>query len=172
MKSFCLILSICLLCCNAVFANVYEYPVSLESISRQTPEFESIRCKFKQEKTMPNIENPLISSGDFEFIAGEGIHFYTTNPIKTSTDYTNKNYRQINDVINAISTKKYSSLEKEFDFFYKNQIDDWHLGLKPKAGTNAKDFISSITITGSNNFIKYIEILQTNGNKTALWFYK
>lgn len=172
MKNFCLILSICLLYCNAVFANVYDHPVSSESISRQTPEFESIRCKFKQEKTIPNIENPLISSGDFEFIAGEGIHFYTTNPIKTSTDYTNRNYRQINDIINAVSTKNYSKLEKEFKFFFKSQHENWDLGLKPQTCSKAKDFISSITITGSNNFIKYIEILQTNGNKTALWFYK
>ena len=89
-----------------VFADVYDYPVSLRNIADQIPEMQSIKCKFKQEKTMPNISKPLISSGDFEFVKNKGVYFNTTYPIKSSVDYTNKNYKQVNDIVNAISAKR------------------------------------------------------------------
>ena len=154
-----------------VFADVYDYPVNLRNIADQIPEMQSIKCKFKQEKTIPNISKPLISSGDFEFVKNKGVYFNTTYPIKSSVDYTNKNYKQVNDIVNAISAKRYEKLEKEFNFYFTGKSTNWTLGLKPKQNSPAKNYIASITISGSN-YISQININQTNGNKTAIWFIK
>jgi len=154
-----------------VQADVYEYPAGLGSIAGKIPEMESIKCKFKQEKTMPNISKPLVSGGDFEFVKNKGVYFNTTYPIKSSANYTNKNYKQVNDIVNAISAKKYERLEKEFSFFFTGKSDNWTLGLKPKQNSPVKDYISSITIQGSD-YISMIKISQTNGNKTVIWFTK
>lgn len=151
------------------FADVYNSPSNLENILNRMPKIESTKCKFRQAKYMQNIEKPLISSGDFEFIENKGVYFHTLYPVKTTVDYTNKNYKQINDIVNAISTKKYSKLEQEFNFYYEGSIDKWTLGMKPKKTSNAYNYLSYITIDGSD-YINKIIIQQINGNKTVLWF--
>ncbi len=152
-------------------ADVYYHPVKLEDISVQLSPEENIKCKFKQEKYLKNIEKPIVSSGDFEFIANKGVFFHTTYPIDLTADYTNKNYKQINNVIKAVQTKKYSAIEKDFSFFYEKNSDNWILGMKPNEKSNAAKALESITITGSN-YIKQITINQINGNKTVIWFIK
>lgn len=154
-----------------VFADVYDSPANLESISKYIPKMGSIKCKFKQEKYLKNIEKPLVSSGDFEFAEKNGVYFYTKYPVQSTVDYTNKNYKQINDIVNAVSTKKYSKLEKEFSFYYEGNSKKWSLGMKPKKDSNAYNYLSAITIEGSD-YINKISIQQTNGNKTVLWFTK
>ena len=172
MQKFSLIALIFMLLVCPALANVYEHPANLESISTKIPKIGSIKCKFRQEKYLQNISKPLVSSGDFEFVENVGVYFNTTYPIQSKTDYTNKNYKQINDIIKAISTKKYSKLEKEFNFYYEENTNGWSMGLEPKKNSNAYNYISSITIDGMGGYINKIDIQQTNGNKTVLWFTK
>ena len=171
MKKSSLIIFLLLIISNEAIANLYDSPVKLEVISSQIPKMRSIKCKFRQEKHLQNIAKPLFSSGDFEFIENKGVYFYTIIPFQSTADYTNKNYKQINDIISAISSKKYSRLETEFDFYYEKNNEKWFLGMKPKKNSNTYNYISSITINGTD-YINEIEIQQTNGNKTVLWFTK
>ncbi len=171
MKKYSIIIFLLLILSCPVLADVYNSPSNLEIISKQIPKIGSIKCKFRQEKFLQNISKPLISSGDFEFIENKGVYFHTLYPIESTVDYTNKNYKQINDIVNAIPAKKYSRLEKEFDFFYEENGNKWTLGMKPKKNSNAYNYISSITLDGSD-YINKIRIQQTNGNKTILWFTK
>lgn len=161
-----LLLSVC-----TAFADVYNFPSALEKISSNIPKMGSIKCKFRQEKYMQNVAKPLVSSGNFEFIENKGVYFHTLSPVESTVNYTNKNYKQINYVFNAISTQKYSRLEKEFDFYYEGNNNKWSLGMKPKKNSDAYNWISSITVDGSD-YIRRIDIMQTNGNKTVLWFTK
>lgn len=152
------------------FANVWNNKSSTESIIPKLPELNDITCKFKQEKIIPDIDKALISSGDFKFIKNEGVYFYINYPVQSTVDYTNKNYKQINDVIKAIASKKYKKLEKEFDFYFENMNNNnWKLGLKPKEKT--AEFLSSIIIEGSD-YIQKIKIEMINGNITTIWFTK
>lgn len=169
-------ISFIILVCLAFFnlfeycqADVFEYPTKINTI--QLPELSNIKCKFRQEKTIMGISKPLVSSGSFEFIKNKGVYFYTTYPIKSTVDYTNKNYKQINDIMKAISSKKYNILEKDFNFYYTKQNSNWTLGLKPKQKSSVKNYVASILITG-NDYIHQITIKQTNGNKTIIWFSK
>ena len=171
MKKISLFVFAIFLFCNCCIADVFDSKKSLYDIDSQIPQLNSIKCKFKQEKHLANVQKPLISGGDFEFKKNEGVYFYTTYPIQSATNYTNKNYKQINDIINGISSKKYSQLEKEFEFYFEKFGGNWVLGLKPQKGSSAYNYISSIKIEGSD-FIQKINISQTNGNETLLWFTK
>ena len=171
MKKFSLLLLCSFFICNFSFGNIFENPEKLSNISKNIPELDSIKCKFKQEKRLQNIQKPLVSGGDFEFKKNEGVYFYTTYPVKSTQNYTNKNYKQINDIINGISSKKYSKLEEEFDFYFEGDSSKWKLGLKPKKNSQAVNYISTITISGGD-YINQITISQKNGNKTLLWFTK
>lgn len=156
---------------NIVYADIYNSPAKLSEIVKVIPKPTTIKCKFKEEKYLKSIQKPVISYGDFEFIENKGVYFYTKYPIQTSKNYTNSNYKQINEIINAISSKKYSKIEKEFTFYYEKNNNIWNLGLKPKKNSKAINYISKITISGED-VIKKIEIVQTNGNKTVICFTK
>ena len=172
MKKISILFIIFLIFCIPAGANdVYNHPATLEQISNQIPEMKSVKCKFKQEKHLQNIQKPLVSGGDFEFLENKGVYFHTKYPVESTVDYTNKNYKQINDIVKAISTKKYSKLEKEFDFYYQGKLENWALGMKPKKTSGAYNYISDITINGSD-YINKLDITQTNGNKTVIWFTK
>lgn len=169
MKRFSLLILSILFLFNPVFADLYSKQATPDYISKNLPALNSIECKFRQEKTLTNISKPVVSSGDFKFVKGEGVYFYTKYPVQTKADYTNKNYKQINSIIKAISAKKYSKLD--FDFYYEGNISKWSLGMKPKKTSDAYTVLNSITIDGTD-YINKITILQTNGNKTVIWFTK
>lgn len=154
------------LSCNAA---VYDCKIEAKSLADKLPELNNIECKFKQERILKNIDKPLISGGSFKFDKKTGIFFETTYPIKSSTSYTTKDYEQINEIILAISNKKYSKLDSTFDFYYQENSSIWTLGLKPKPKTGIDKYIDSITIEGQN-YINKIVILMKDGSKTTQWF--
>ena len=153
------------------FADVYDFQANLKDVSKKMPEMHSIKCKFKQEKHIKNISKPLVSSGDFEYRENKGVYFHTKYPIESKTDYTSEGYKRINDIVKAISNKKYSKLENEFNFYHTGNADNWVLGMKPKKTSDSNNYISSITIQGSS-YIQKININQANGNETIIWFTK
>ena len=149
------------------FANVFDYPKKISEFENNLPKLESINCKFSQEKIFPNSNVILKSSGDFEFKENIGVTFYTTYPIKSTTSYTTKEYRQINNIILAISKKNYSKLEKEFKFFFINQGNTWTLGLVPQKNSPAYNYLNSIEISGSD-YIKKMTIITKDGTRTNI----
>lgn len=157
---------------NFCYADVFNNPSKIENIINKLPELKSIKCKFKQEKTVSKNLKPLISGGDFEFIENKGVYFYTKYPYEVKTDYTAKNYKQINEIIKAISKKQYSSLEKEFYFYFEGDETNWILGLKPKKTSKSNNVLSSITIKGDKSKINEIKISQKNGCRTSIWLQK
>ena len=151
--------------------NISEKPSDIKSFINKLPAFKTLKCKFKQEKYLKNIEKPIYSSGDFKFVQNVGVYFDTTYPIKNHFEYTNKDYRQINDIILAISNKKYSKIEKEFDFYFSEEKENWDLKLIPKKNTKTNNFLNLIEIKGKDQIDK-ITIDMTSGNKTVIWFFK
>lgn len=146
-----------------------EQKISPEELMKELPKIENIECKFKQEKLIKNIQKPLLSNGNFKFIKGEGVYFETLYPVKSTVSYTNKDYKQINDIILAISNKKYSKLDREFDFYFSKDGNLWTLTLKPKTESRSEKYLDSLTIEGEENINKIV-ILTKDGSKTTQWF--
>ncbi|MCD7878797.1 MAG: hypothetical protein LUG16_02550 [Candidatus Gastranaerophilales bacterium] len=167
-KIYCLLLIFLLFISGSVNANQND-AVKIDSLIKELPEFNSISCKFKQEKQLQNISKPIISGGNFKFTKNEGIVFETTYPIKSEVSYTNKNYKQINEIIKAISSKNYSKIEKEFLIYFEKKDSNWKLTLKPEQNSKTQEVLNSITIEGSEIINKIIIDLK-NGNKTTIWF--
>ncbi len=147
-----------------IFIAAPVFAQHLSEIASQIPQFESIRCKFKQEKQVSGMV--FKSSGDFVFEKDKGVTFYTTYPVKSTASYTTKEYRHINNVINAISNKNYSKLEKDFEFSFDNQL----LKLIPKPASQAYNHLKSLEITVGETKIDKIVILLCDGTKTSIWF--
>ncbi len=137
---------------------------NLSDIALQIPQFDSIKCKFKQEKQVSGMV--FKSSGDFVFEKDKGVIFYTTYPVKSTASYTTKEYRHINNVINAIAGKNYSKLEKDFEFSFDNRI----LKLMPKPVSQAYNHLKLLEIETGDAKINKIVILLCDGTKTSIWF--
>lgn len=152
------------------FADIFEHPQKLSYIVQNIPEFSSIKCKFEQEKILPETNVTLKSSGDFEFIKDRGVIFKTTFPIQSETNYSTDGYKQINDIINAISNKNYEKLEAVFDFYFVKQGTKWSLGLTPKKMKQPSKYIKSIEIDGEKN-ISMMKITTQNSVITKIRFY-
>lgn len=164
-KNFVTLVSLFVL--SSANASVFEHEASLDKIANELPELKSIECKFIQEKQFSNLV--LKSSGDFTFEKGKGVIFYTTYPVKSVTSYTSREYRQINNVITAISNKSYSRLQKDFKFFFEKKEKGWTLALMPKQDTSAYNYLKSIEINGRENIDKIV-ILTCDKTKTTIWF--
>ena len=150
-----------------VCANVFDNETTLDKITKELPELHNVKCKFKQEKQISNMV--LNSSGDFIFDCAKGVTFYTTYPVVSTTSYSSREYRQINSIITAISNKSYSGLEKNFKFYFDRNAKNWSLGLMPKSGTPAYNYLKSIEIVGSENIDKIV-ILTYDKTKTTIRF--
>lgn len=161
---------LCLLIMPFANANVFEHPQNLPTIAKQLPELNSINCKFRQEKTISSSHLILKSSGDFKFEKNKGITFYTTYPIKSTSSYSSREYKQINSIISAITNKSYSRLERDFNFYYEGNIQNWTVGLLPKKNSQVYDYLKSIELSGNSKMITKITILPVDLNKTTIWF--
>ena len=170
LKKF-LVTIIFLLIISPVFADVFEHPKKLEDITKELPALESVRCKFSQEKYLPQSGVTLKSSGDFVFEKNKGVTFYTTYPITSTTSYTSKEYRQINSVITAISSGAYSKLEKDFRFYFEKNNGIWTLGLAPQKDSKVANYLKSIEIEGKSD-ISRIVIITKDLTKTSIRFTK
>lgn len=165
------ILIISLLFCQYASASVFEHPQKLAYITGELPELNSINCRFKQEKTFPNSNVKINSSGNFKFTKGKEIVFHTTYPTNMVTTYNTSEYKQINNIINAISSKSYSKIEKIFNFYFTKSNNNWDLGLIPKPNHACAKYLNSIEIQGSSYITKIVINTKSSG-KTTIWFNK
>lgn len=171
MTKYILVFVFIIFCSQSVFANVFNHPQKLSVIATNLPELNNISCKFRQEKTFNNSNVKIYSSGDFNFTKNKGITFHTTYPTDFTTTYNSSEYKQINDIINAISTKSYSKIEKIFQFYFENTNNIWHFGLIPKQNHQCSKYISSIEIQGMQ-YITKIVITTKNAGTTTIRFNK
>jgi hypothetical protein len=171
-KKFLIFFILSLLCINcAIASTVFEHPQRVDAIVTEIPTLKSISCKFKQEKSMPNSTVTIKSGGNFKFVKNEGVFFETTYPIHNVTSYTTKDYKQINEIINAISNKSYSRIERQFNFYFTKKSNFWQIGLVPKKSVKTAKYLSSIEIDGTSYITKII-ILTKNSVKTTIFFMK
>jgi len=171
LKKIFITLSIFFITMQTAAAGVFDHPQKLSEIYPQLPQLHSVNCKFKQEKTLPNTATTLTSSGDFQFIKDKGVVFKTTYPIESTTSYNASEFKQINEVIRAISNKSYSKIENIFDFYFTKTGEIWTLGFIPKKSHQSAKYLASVEIEGQNDISKII-IIMKNSTRTTIRFYK
>lgn len=163
-KYFITIFFIIFSCIQIACANGLDTPQKLSVISKEIPHLNNISCKFYQEKTFPNSSVKIVSSGDFKFVKNKEVIFHTTYPTDFVTSYNTAQYKQIKDIINAISTKNYTKLEKEFVFYFYKKNLAWTLKLVPKKKSQSEKYISSIIIQGTDYITNLVINTVSSGN--------
>lgn len=73
-------LALLLLWCQVLNASAAE-PDLLASVSHQLTSFEQLSGRFEQQKTLPFLQNPLKSSGDYSISGEQGLLWRVTSPL-------------------------------------------------------------------------------------------
>ena len=159
---------------DATAADVFNHPATAETAAAQMPEFESTKCKFKQNKYMTASKINLVSGGNFQFVKDEGVSFETTYPIHSETSYTTSNNKNINAIVKSIINKNFSYIEKNFEIYYmKLDTANWIFALKPKANSPLNKDMKHLIVTGQTKNQKGIItkiVISTENNTTTISF--
>ena len=164
---FCLLIIICSV--NLCFASVdiFNRPSTSKEISNNMPELKNASCKFTQEKHLDSAV--LKSGGNFKFVKDKGAIFETLYPIKSTDSYTSAKNKQINEIMNAVSNKKFAYLDKNFNLYFAKENDLWTIGLKPKKDSAVSSQLHDIIIKGKSD-IKFIKISTVKNGTTEISF--
>ena len=128
------------------------------------PQYASVSCRFKQNKTIPSTQTVIESGGKFRFNASSGVIFETQYPVVNTTVYATDKDKKLGALIAAIARKDYTYLNNNFELFYIRNGILWRLALKPKVASKASGVMESIIIAGGK-YIDQIDIrTQKSGN--------
>lgn len=156
-------------CVSIVNANVYNNQISFGDVVSKLPDFLDVSCKYTQDKYIQSSGLTLSSGGNFYFKKSEGIFFETLYPIRSVKSYNNNSNRQISRIVEAISNKNYSFIDKNFKVYFENKANIWTFVLAPKNNTSAFEVLDYIKVSG-NYAVDNIVIKSLNGDRTELKF--
>lgn len=162
----------------------YRMDTVLNSI-RQT---KNISGLLTQQRSIPNLNKPAISSGRFLFVQGSGIYWeinspifeaYTFMPKKTlawsqsgvqikTSGVQNRAAKSIGKIVVSLFSGDKQQIEKNFTIKWHNYGDQWQAELKPKRAILAKS-ISSIWLSGTQQ-VNAITLNSSNGQINHITF--
>lgn len=151
--------------------SIFNHKITPQQAAKFLPAFNSTSCKFSQTKILVNKGSTnvtLKSGGDFQFIKDKGVIFETKYPIESVSSYTSSQNKYVSSIINAISNKNYTFLEKNFDLYYIKPSEQWELVLVPKPASSAAQHLKMIYLKG-NKHISFLAI-ETVNSKTSINF--
>jgi hypothetical protein len=134
-----------------------------------------IECKYKQEKKLSMLNEPLISTGIFKYKKGGIISWEQQTPFKeiylinNGTD--NKFDKYINQFIISILTGKILN-DKKLEVTYSEDVKNYFVLLIPKKGVMKKN-IKDILLTFNKEIItlSQLEIVSENGDVNKINFF-
>lgn len=169
---------------SAVLSTLLVY----SSAGATAPQLQSdvVRGDFIQSKYLAELDQPLISSGQFVLARGHGLIWQVEKPVKTTLVIGQTQWVQSNNghetlridanqqpglnvvaaMLLAVFQGDEARLRNFFDIDSDKAKDPWTMQLKPKTAAVAK-FIHSLTIEG-NESINRIEINEAGGDRSVI----
>lgn len=160
----------------------------LPRISAQIDQHAVIRAEFTQEKRMPALKRPLITSGHFVFSRRHGVLWQIEHPyrmiyvlgeermLEIGADGARRQrslreipgLTQVGRIFRALLSANASSLHEIFNITTQGQPAHWEVQLKPRDAQLAQ-FLSSLNLSGGR-FVEAIGIDETGGDTTRIRF--
>ncbi|MCH9691958.1 MAG: outer membrane lipoprotein carrier protein LolA [Gammaproteobacteria bacterium] len=148
---------------------------TLQQISKQLHKTPHLLGKFKQQKILPQLPQPLNSKGIFALSEQQGLSWRTLEPIASHTIF-NEQQTTTSNLAQSITTPMLQILRGDFQalqklfFIQAKQINDgWQLILQPRSTTLQK-FITAIEVFGDQQ-INHIRLQESNQALTEIQLY-
>ena len=134
-----------------------------------------IECKYKQEKKLSMLKDPLVSTGIFKYKKDGDISWEQETPFKEiyliSGETDSKLDKYINQFIISILTGKILN-DKKLEVTYSEDVKSYFVLLTPKKGAMKKN-IKDIILTFNKEIItlSQLEIVSKNGDVNKINFF-
>ncbi|MDH5736720.1 MAG: outer membrane lipoprotein carrier protein LolA [Gammaproteobacteria bacterium] len=141
-----------------------------------------VQGNFRQEQLMPDIEEPIISTGNFIFVDSLGIYWHVTNPAEFSTSFLSpqndfrvnhspqqpKAVQRVGQMLVSFLSGDTKEISRLFDMSLIETAGSWTAELRPKR-RSVKKHLLLITLTG-DEAIRKIILTSKDNNQTTIDF--
>lgn len=161
---------------------------SIDTVLNSISSTKNVSGLLTQQRSIPNLSKPAISSGRFLFVQSRGIYWeinspifeaYTFMPKKTlawtqsgerikDPSLQNRAAKRIGKIILSLFSGDKQQIEKNFTIRWHNHSDQWQAELTPKKSMLAKS-ISSIWLSGTQQ-VNAITLNGSNGHSNHITF--
>jgi outer membrane lipoprotein-sorting protein len=160
--------------------------LSLEVLLEQFSETRSANARFREEKQLALLETPLVVEGTLSYrapdylrkevtqpdhslfeISGDSLRIETGKEQRTLSLDSHPLIRAFAESYRAILSGNGETLEQHFETELSGTIDDWSLSLVPR-DKQARSYIASIIVRGSNGQIRSTETREASGDTTLM----
>ena len=180
MKRLCW-LALILLSCQAL--QLKADPKLLTGVADQLVTGQALQGHFKQEKSLPFLTRPLLSSGDFSLSDDSGLRWRVSEPVVsvmtvvgTSVKLDDQAVKDrgvgelMAQLMRAFMTGDLSELARTFIASGELQNDSWHLNLTPRS-VLMRSVLTSIDVRGGR-FLQELVIVESSGSVTGMLFFE
>ena len=170
-------LILALLSCRAV--PLLAQSELLISVSDRLVTTEQLQRTFKQEKSLPFLSRPLLSSGEFFISRDKGLLWRVTEPVVSEmtvnaygVQLDGRNIEDagagelIESLMQAFMTGNLSGVESTFIVTGELRGNSWHLNLRPRSLV-LKSALERIEVDGAS-FLQQLVILEKNGTVSKI----
>jgi hypothetical protein len=178
MKRLCW-LALIMLSCQAL--QLRADPQLLALVADQLVTGQALQGRFKQEKSLPFLTRPLLSSGDFSLSDDSGLRWRVSEPVVSVMTVT-KDGVKLNDqavkdrgvgelmdqLMRAFMSGNLSTLKRTFIASGELDNESWHLSLTPRS-VFMKSALTSIDVRGAD-FLQQLIIVESSGSTTGIHF--
>ncbi|GAB2701795.1 outer membrane lipoprotein carrier protein LolA [Aliiglaciecola aliphaticivorans] len=158
---------------------------ALNAIS-SSPEF--LQGQFVQQKYLNDFDVSLESTGEFDYLQGQVVHWHTLSPIQNLVTMTpssivshqddvevmslqaesNPVVTLLSEVFFSVLTSEWQKLENYFELSGEIDQQTWSVSLTPK-DTALAQAISHVELKG-DIYLRYLKFYESNGDYTEIQF--
>ena len=153
----------------------------LAGIADQLVTGQTLQGRFKQEKSLPFLTRPLLSSGDFSLSDDSGLRWSVSEPVVSVMTVTRAGVKLEDQAVKdrgigelmaqlmrAFMTGNLSEFERTFITSGELENDSWHLKLTPRSAL-MRSALTSIDVRGGH-FLQQLVIVESSGSITGIHF--
>jgi len=178
----------CFVFAQAQNENIFRYPLSPRTMDAfsaacaRISQYQLIKGRFEQEKTLSRLNRVLKSSGNFIITSNMGMVWDTIIPVPTTLtlgrDFLiqsrpggqrtllsaqgNETFLRMAQVISTVFSGNSAGLLDNFEVYFSGGADSWEMGLIPK--NNAINSFAERIILKGDTVIRSIQIAEQNGD--------
>lgn len=159
---------------------LYADEAALQAINAGLAKPALLQGRFEQKKTLKVLLAPLISTGEFSVVRGQGVVWNLQSPMRSQLVITgegiqgadvghNRAMSHIGKILNQLLSGDLAVLEQQFNVSVERQDEDgWMLNLVPRSVILQKA-IASVTLSGQRH-IQQLVLNEASGDNTAVRF--
>jgi outer membrane lipoprotein-sorting protein len=165
-----------------------EQPPTLEALMRGMAGAKGVEARFREEKRLALLSEPLESRGTLYFVPPDRLSRETSEPSATKLviDGNRVFFRDAagSDAMDLSASpiaREYISnfivlfngnldaLRQRYEPDFRADANGWRLELRPR-GKPLSDFIQRVTLVGRGRALDRMELVETGGDRTTTWF--